>query len=49
MKVVVQRSLAASVKINEKIVGEIDKGFVLLVGVTETDSEVDVDYFKKDE
>lgn len=44
MKVVVQRSLAASVKINEQIVGEIDKGFVLLVGVTETDSEVDVDY-----
>lgn len=40
----IQRSLAASVKINEEIVGKIDKGFVLLVGVTETDTEEDVDY-----
>lgn len=39
MKVVVQRSLASSVSINNKIVGKIDKGLVLLVGFTEGDNE----------
>ena len=39
MKVLVQRSLASSVSINNKIVGKIDKGLVLLVGFTEGDNE----------
>ena len=34
MKVVVQRSLKSSVSVNNKIVGEIDYGLVLLVGFT---------------
>ncbi len=40
MKVVVQRSLDSSVSINNKIVGKIEKGLVLLVGFTEGDNEV---------
>lgn len=42
MKVVVQRSKNASVKVDNKIVGEINNGLVLLVGFTHTDNEENV-------
>ena len=38
MRVLVQRSLDSSVKVNNKITGKIDKGLVLLVGFTEGDN-----------
>lgn len=38
MKIVVQRSLKSSVKVDNKIVGSIDKGLVLLVGFTYKDN-----------
>lgn len=38
MKVVVQRSKEASVAVNNKVVGKIDKGLVLLVGFTTNDN-----------
>lgn len=41
MRVVVQRSKEASVTVDGKIVGHINKGFVLLVGVTHDDQEAD--------
>ena len=41
MRIVVQRSKEASVTVNEKVVGEITKGLVLLVGVTHEDTEAD--------
>lgn len=41
MRVVVQRSKNASVTVGGKTVGSIEKGFVLLVGVTHEDSEED--------
>lgn len=44
MKVVLQRSLEASVKVDNKIVGQITNGLVILVGFTMLDSEVDIDY-----
>jgi len=44
MRVVIQRSKNASVSVEDKIVGEIDYGFVALVGVTHEDNEEDVDY-----
>ena len=47
MKVLVQRSLNSSVSVDNKIVGSIDKGLVLLVGFTHTDTSVDVDYLVK--
>lgn len=39
MKVVIQRSLEANVKVNSKIVGRIDKGYVVLVGFSSNDDE----------
>lgn len=44
MRVVVQRSKEATVTVQEKIVGKINKGFVLLVGVTHEDKEEDVTF-----
>lgn len=38
MRVLVQRSKESSVAVNKKIVGKIDKGLVLLVGFTLTDT-----------
>lgn len=39
MRVVVQRCKNASVKVNDKIIGKIDKGYLLLVGFTNGDNE----------
>ena len=47
MKVVVQRSKDSNVKVDGKIVGSIDKGMVLLVGFTHTDTKEDIDYIVK--
>lgn len=44
MRVVIQRSKKASVSINQEIVGAIDHGFVLLVGIGEEDTQEDVEY-----
>jgi D-tyrosyl-tRNA(Tyr) deacylase len=44
MRVVVQRSLEAKVTVNEKVQGQIEHGFVLLVGITHEDTEEDVKY-----
>ncbi|QYR23418.1 D-tyrosyl-tRNA(Tyr) deacylase [Paenibacillus sp. sptzw28] len=42
MKVVVQRSKQASVTVNGECVGSIEKGLVLLVGITHDDTEADI-------
>ena len=47
MKVLVQRSLKSSVSVDNNIVGNIDKGLVLLVGFTHTDTSEDIDYLVK--
>ncbi len=44
MKVVLQRSKAASVSVDGETVGEITSGLVLLVGVTHEDTEEDCRY-----
>ena len=44
MKVVVQRALDAKVEVNDKVVGKIDKGLLLLVGFTKTDTEKEIDW-----
>lgn len=44
MKVVVQRSRESYVSVDGNVVGKINKGFVLLVGVTHDDSEEDASY-----
>ena len=43
MKVVIQRSKNASVEVDNKVVGKIDKGLVILVGFTENDNENIID------
>lgn len=47
MKVVVQRSKESSVSINGEIYNKISKGFVVLVGFQEDDTEEDIDYVIK--
>ncbi|MCD8509006.1 MAG: D-tyrosyl-tRNA(Tyr) deacylase [Bacillus sp. (in: Bacteria)] len=44
MRVVVQRSLAAKVTVAGETTGEIEQGFVLLVGITHDDTEKDVQF-----
>lgn len=44
MRVLVQRSLDSSVLVDDKIVGRIDNGLVLLVGFTYGDSKKEIDY-----
>lgn len=44
MRIVVQRSKAASVQVGGEVIGAIDFGFVLLVGVGTTDMERDAQY-----
>ena len=44
MKVLVQRVISSSVEVEEKTVGSIDKGLLLLVGFTEGDSQKEIDY-----
>jgi D-tyrosyl-tRNA(Tyr) deacylase len=44
MKVLVQRVARASVIVNDNIVGEIDQGLVIFLGVAQDDSEEDARY-----
>jgi len=41
---VIQRAKSGSVTVNEKVIGQIDHGFVILLGVTDTDEETDANY-----
>lgn len=47
MRIIVQRVSHASVRIDGAIVGEIGRGFLLLVGITHNDTEADADYLAK--
>ena len=47
MKVVLQRSGNASVTVDGEVTGSIQKGYVLLVGITHEDTEKDADYIAK--
>ena len=44
MRVVLQRVSHASVTVNEKVIGKIQRGFLLLVGVTHDDAMEDMEY-----
>ena len=44
MRVVLQRSLQAKVVVDGEVTGQIDRGFVLLVGITHKDTRDDVRY-----
>ena len=44
MKAVIQRVSNASVKVDDKIVGEISDGLLLLIGIDEEDEKTDADW-----
>ena len=44
MRAVIQRVSEASVKVNEEITGQIQTGFLILLGIAEDDNEEDVDW-----
>lgn len=44
MRCVVQRVISACVTVEERIVGKIDKGLLVLVGVGQEDSEIDIEW-----
>lgn len=47
MKVILQKVKKASVSVDGKVVGEIDKGYCLLVGVHKESTEADAKYLAK--
>ena len=47
MKLVVQRVKKAEVKVDGNIIGKIDKGFMVLIGITHTDTKEVADYLVK--
>ena len=47
MKIVVQRVKNAQVEVEEKIVGKIEKGFLVLLGITHNDTKEEADYLVK--
>ncbi|WP_088102615.1 D-aminoacyl-tRNA deacylase [Halalkalibacter urbisdiaboli] len=44
MRVVLQRSKKATVTVKDEVVGQIEKGLVLLVGITHEDTSDDLEY-----
>ena len=47
MRLLVQRVKNASVKVDDKVVGKIDKGLLVFVGITHTDTKEIADYLVK--
>lgn len=47
MKIVIQRVNNAQVKVDKKIVGKIEKGFLVLLGITHEDTKQEADYLVK--
>ncbi|MCQ2346883.1 MAG: D-aminoacyl-tRNA deacylase [Paludibacteraceae bacterium] len=47
MRVIVQRTSRAEVRIDGAVVGQIGKGFMLLVGITDGDTQAEADYLAK--
>ncbi len=44
MRIVIQRVLEASVKVDGKVVGEIGEGLLILLGVADTDTDEDIKF-----
>ena len=47
MRVLIQRVSSANVIINEKVIGEIEKGLLLFLGISEQDSIEDIEWLVK--
>ena len=44
MKIVIQRVLSSKVVVNEEIVGNIEKGMLILLGIVEDDTQEDIEW-----
>lgn len=44
MRLVIQRVKSASVKVDDEVVGKIGKGYMVLIGIGENDTEKEADY-----
>ncbi|HBY81306.1 MAG TPA: D-tyrosyl-tRNA(Tyr) deacylase, partial [Cyanobacteria bacterium UBA11148] len=44
MRVIIQRVKSSQVTVNDKIIGQIGSGLNLLVGIADTDTEVEIDW-----
>ncbi|PSF38477.1 D-tyrosyl-tRNA(Tyr) deacylase [Aphanothece hegewaldii CCALA 016] len=47
MRVVIQRVKSSQVKVNDQIIGKIDKGLNLLLGIVTTDTDIQLDWMVK--
>ena len=47
MKVVIQRVQSAQVSVDRKVVGQINSGLLLLVGIEDADEEDDISWLSK--
>ena len=47
MRVIVQRAICSKVEVGNKIVGQSDNGYMLLVGFTHSDTELEINHLAK--
>ena len=47
MRVVIQRVTEASVRVDDKVTGTINKGLLILVGIEDADTQEDIDWLTK--
>lgn len=47
MKLVIQRVTSAKVEVDEKVIGQIENGFMVLVGITHDDGKEQAEYLAK--
>ena len=47
MRIIIQRVKSSSVKVDGKVIGQIDRGLNLLVGIAATDTEVELDWMTR--
>lgn len=47
MKLILQRVSKAQVTVDEKVIGKIDEGFMVLIGITHTDTKETADFLVK--
>ncbi len=47
MRIIVQRTTRAQATVDGQVTGKIDRGFLLLVGITHTDTQTDADLLAK--
>ncbi|HBK96653.1 MAG TPA: D-tyrosyl-tRNA(Tyr) deacylase, partial [Microcoleaceae bacterium UBA10368] len=47
MRIIIQRVKSSQVEVNDRIIGKIGRGLNLLVGIADTDTEVELDWMAR--